>query len=271
MNKDSQIFFIIWGVFIILNQMIFFGGCFSPHCIISSLPHTGFASLFFTLYVKGYRDEGRRKGNKNNKNSEESLDKRRVETKVKEEENRRKEPPKRDKPTENINVKKEIDPLKEKGDRYERFIGKKFEEKGELVIYNGFINGYKDKGVDIISISLESKSINLIQCKNWTKKPMTLDDVIDIYEKLDNYSLRDIPKDTTKILKYLQISQSKNHINSILSSIDKNDFTIRKTLYAGSDKVMDLDIGKFLKMIQANIFRYKDMKIVIKVEKRKTP
>ena len=43
----------------------------------------------------------------------------------------------------------------------------------------------------------------------------------------------------------------------------KYNYKIRKTLYVSSDKVMDLNIGEFLTMINPNIFKYLDMKIVI--------
>ena len=155
------------------------------------------------------------------------------------------------------------DPLKQKGDLYERFIGKQFEKKGDLVIYNGFIKGYDDEGVDIISISLKTKTINLIQCKNWTKKPMLLDDIKSIYNNLNNFNLDRICRDSYSIKKHLYINKSLEDISSVLKQ-NKNDFLIRKTLYVGSEKVIDLNIGKFLTLIKPNIFRYSDMKIVIK-------
>ena len=59
-------------------------------------------------------------------------------------------------------INKENDPLKIMGDNFERLIGLNFEIKNEVVIYNGFIRGIMDEGVDIISISLENKIVNLI-------------------------------------------------------------------------------------------------------------
>ena len=97
-----------------------------------------------------------------------------------EEQKRKKEEQKeRISPIQHIN--EETDALKIMGDEYERFIGSKLEEKGELVIYNGFIFGHYDEGIDIISISLDHKVINLIQCKNWKNKDLTLNDVSEIY------------------------------------------------------------------------------------------
>jgi len=161
------------------------------------------------------------------------------------------------------NLKK--DPLKHKGDIYERFIGRKFEAKGDLVIYNGFIQGYNDKGIDIITVSQESKSIHLIQCKNWTKKPMLLDDVKNIYHKLNTYDNDFLNLDTQEINNFLRIKRDEDNIKSILNLTKKNisQYTVRKTLYVGSDKVVDLNIGKHLIMINSKIFKYDDMKIVI--------
>ena len=261
-KENIKSFFTVWGVLIVLNQLFIFGGCFAPYCIIAALPHTGIIAFFITLYItKEERKEKERKTFEDKKRKRRRVPepaKHRVETleKTKKAEDKVKESP-----------QKEIDPLKEKGDRYEKFIGKRFEEKGELVIYNGFIHGYKDEGVDIISISLKSKSINLIQCKNWTKKPMMMDDIKNIYEKLDSYNIGHITRDSNLISNYLQIKKSSDDIRLILQDIDRYNYTVRKTLYVGSDKVMDLNIGKHIKLIQTNIFRYRDMKIVIKEEK----
>lgn len=217
-SENIKEFFITWGVILFINQLFIFGGCFAPYCIVAALPHTGIIAWFvFYHWIKDAERE---------KEAEEEFLNQLFE----------KTPP-----------KKEIDPLKAKGDKYEKFIGRKFEEKGELVIYNGFINGYKDKGVDIISISLETKSINLIQCKNWTRKPMMLDDVKDIYEKLAKYNIRHITQEFNAISKHLQIEKSPEEVRVLLSQMDRYNYAVRKTLYASSDKVIDLNIGKHLK------------------------
>jgi len=155
------------------------------------------------------------------------------------------------------------DHLKEKGDRYERYIGTKFEKKGDFVVYNGFIRGYKDRGVDIVTISLKTETINLVQCKNWTKKPMKLEDIEEIYFKLDNYTLDIFALNAEEIKQHLTLD--KTDINKKYNKAKQNqdNYEIRKTLYIGSDRVIDLNIGKELVMIQKDIFRYRDMKIVI--------
>ncbi len=77
--------------------------------------------------------------------------------------------------------------LKAKGDRYESAVGLGYEVRGDLVIYNGFIKGMKDEGVDIVAISSKQKSIHLVQCKNWDNRQISSEELDDIYNKLDQY------------------------------------------------------------------------------------
>jgi len=156
------------------------------------------------------------------------------------------------------------DPLKQKGDAYEKFIGQKFEAKGELVIYNGFIRGYEDRGVDIISLNATQKAIHLIQCKNWTYREMKLTQIEEIYRKLHQYTLDIEELDTHTINTHLVHKRNEEEIEESLVEA-KNYTSIRKTLYIASEKVINPEIGKHLKMIQPNIFRYEDMKIVFVV------
>jgi hypothetical protein len=154
------------------------------------------------------------------------------------------------------------DPLKAKGDSYEKFIGKQFEKKGDLVIYYGFIKGFEDKGVDVIVISSKAKTVNLVQCKNWEHRLLTIEDIEKIHSKLDNYmpDFRIIePED---INYYLDKPRDKKTIFTLLEY--GISYKFRKTLYITSEKVVDLAIGKHLTMMAPNIFRYKDMKIVVK-------
>ena len=156
------------------------------------------------------------------------------------------------------------DKYTEIGDKYEKYIGFHVEKKGDLVIYNGLIYGIEDKGVDIISISNNEKYINLIQCKNWNNKKMTLNDIELVYTKLTKYqhSFFNNYFHLETVNDYLVYKRSLEEIESILKN--STNFIFRKTLYIATDKVMDLHIGRDLKMIKSNIFQYKDMKIVFK-------
>ena len=55
----------------------------------------------------------------------------------------------------------------ENGKKFEMLTGKKFEELGYEVIYNGLEKGKLDQGIDLICY--KENEILLIQCKNYTK------------------------------------------------------------------------------------------------------
>lgn len=250
-KENLQQFFIIWGFVLVLNQIFIFGACFAPYCLIAALPHTGVIAFFLTLYslksedvsesTKEYEKKHREEVIRNIVNSTNQKEKSIFTEQTKFE-----------------------DKYTQMGDDYEKYIGQQFERKGDLVIYNGLIFGLEDEGVDIISISSNEKYINLIQCKNWYKKQMTLENLELVYLKLEKYQLEFsiFHFDDEKINSYLIQKRPLFKINSILDNC--KDFIFRKTLYIASDKVMDLEIGKELKLIKSNIFQYKDMKIVFK-------
>jgi restriction system protein len=52
-----------------------------------------------------------------------------------------------------------------KGNEYEKFIGKKYESLNKNVVYYGLENGKKDNGIDLIIE--DEKNITFVQCKNW--------------------------------------------------------------------------------------------------------
>lgn len=288
-------FFITWFVLLLVNQAFVFG-CFAPYCLLAGLPLTGIVAFFTTpLFVD--KDTAVSSENKQaNKKSvldkvtdttssmsnftgevrreieewgEETLKQLEAESIMKKAERKiklKKELEKANTILDGLKskeYKQSSDPLKQWGDKYEKFIGNQFENKGELVIYNGFIRGYEDDGVDIIAISTQTKTIHLIQCKNWTKKPLLLEDVQKIYNKLQNFSLARITQSADAVREHLEREKSIESIKDILR-VNKSDYSLRKTLYVGSDKVIDLNIGKHLKLITPTIFRYEDMKIVIK-------
>lgn len=45
-------FFKIWGVILILNQLFFYSFCLSPNCLISALPHTGIISAILYYFYQ---------------------------------------------------------------------------------------------------------------------------------------------------------------------------------------------------------------------------
>lgn len=54
MNKikeNLETFLTIWGVILVLNQVVLFGGCFNPICLIAALPHTGAIAFVISIFV----------------------------------------------------------------------------------------------------------------------------------------------------------------------------------------------------------------------------
>lgn len=257
-----------------LNQAFIFG-CFAPYCIVAGMPHTAF--LAFLLIAHTHRgkheedteptsepaskpDDAKPPTDTTEHTDVESVD---IEVLFRELKKKPKSKPKRRYYTDKAQEKKQTeDYLKQKGDAYERYIGMQFEAKGDVVVYNGLMRGYEDEGVDIVVISPRRREIHLIQCKNWTRRPMVLGDVEAVYHKLDVFDPACVNRDAEVVGSYLQTALPKQTLREALNA-DIEAFTVRKTLYVSSDKVIDLAIGKELRMIRENIFRYKDMKIVV--------
>ena len=239
-KANAKFFFITWGIVLLINQIFIFGGCFAPYCIVAALPHTGVISAVIVYLY--FQEEKKEKTIQQERSYESQY-------------------------TSNND---KADPLKEMGDAYEKEIGKEFESKGDFVIYNGLISGVADGGVDLIVISPDSQSINLVQCKNWHKMKMEYHHISGVYDKLTNYSSNIkysigyivVKYSYVALQKHLHYKKECDEIANILKA-SSNYTNIRKTLYIATDKVVDLDVGQHLTMIKPNIFRYKDMKIVI--------
>ena len=239
-KANAKFFFITWGIVLLVNQIFIFGGCFAPYCIVAALPHTGVISA--VIVYLNFQEEKKEKTIQQERSYESQY-------------------------TSNND---KADPLKEMGDAYEKEIGKEFESKGDFVIYNGLISGVADGGVDLIVISPDSQSINLVQCKNWHKMKMEHHHISSVYDKLTNYSSNIkysigyivVKYSYVALQKHLHYKKECDEIANILKA-SSNYTNIRKTLYIATDKVVDLDVGQHLTMIKPNIFRYKDMKIVI--------
>lgn len=239
-------FFGLWFVILLLNQIFIFGGCFAPYCLLAALPHTGIIAFFWTSLV-----------GKSNKESGEAGDSKTARKPTKKESHSR--------ASSELHKEPVQDSLKKKGDLYEKFIGERFEKKGDLVIYNGFIREYEDQGVDVITISIPTNTINLIQCKNWDYMRMTLEHMEDIYSKLENYDFDCFTLPVYQINEHV-IHAEKDKIATIMATakLKLHEIVIRKTLYIASEKVVDLEVGPYLTMMSPTIFKYKDMKIVMK-------
>ncbi len=158
-------------------------------------------------------------------------------------------------------IQRQTQPLKARGDGYELLIGRQFEQQGDLVIYNGFIRGYRDGGVDLLVISRRQRSLHLVQCKHWLRYAVTVERVAEIYDKLNRYQPDFADLSSAEINYYLAIPRPETEIQQWLA--ESRGYTIRKSLYIASDRVVDLALGEHLTMVGENIFRYRDMKLVV--------
>jgi len=218
---------------------------------MAGLPHTGVLAFLYILFVV------------KPKNEEEDAQRRKEEAKSSPRVNPIPKTKEKERKKENIPPKVKPIPMPKKEDNsYLKYIGKMFEEQGKLVIYNRFIRASADAGVDIIVISMDKQSMELIQCKNWTQKQIELEDLANSYKKFNRFDLRHISHSPQSIIQYLQIKRPLEEIENIIG-YDKENFILRKTLYIRSDEVMDLDIEKNIERLKSNIFRYEDMKIVM--------
>ena len=258
MKGRIQEFFSAWLLVLVLNQIFIFHGCFALYCLLPALPHTGLLAFLWVKFtgkpseppISNEKVQPQSAELKKDREQKKAAAKQAVEKYQRE------------------NVEQEStpkpDPLKEKGDRYERFIGAEFEKKGDLVIYNGFIKGYEDQGVDLISISNDSQTINLIQCKNWTKMRMSLAHMEDVYAKLDRYDFDCLSFPSYQVDAHLASKNNDTYAILLKAKNELPKLVIRKTLFIASEKVVDLEVGPYLTMMAPTIFRYKDMKIVMK-------
>jgi len=165
-------------------------------------------------------------------------------------------------------IKKEVskeNSLKEQGDAYEHFIGKQFEEKGYLVIYNGFIRGFEDGGVDLVAISADAKILYLIQCKNWQKMTMQSHHLETLYHKLQIYNFDFLSLSIEEIKMHLSIPKEDKLIKEIILKIKehKETLTIHQILYLSNEKVVSLEMGQYLSLSKNQVLKYKKMKIVV--------
>ena len=108
----------------------------------------------------------------------------------------------------------------ENGKKFEKLTGKRFEELGYKVIYNGLEKGKLDQGIDLICY--KENEILLIQCKNYTKSNSITHEDIKIfhsnaikYIKIHNLNEKSIKlKYSIPNIKILDISAKKTLSNN---------------------------------------------------------
>lgn len=283
-KEKFSTFLSIWLVAILVNQLFIFHGCFAPYCLIAALPHTGFIAALLTYWLRDssendesavrqkqaapsrVRPESKVQSNfdvdefierltrpdfQNTKNAQHARG----------EQNSFVEPEADWKKQEAINEKlRKQEPLKSYGDAYEIHIGRKFEIKGDLVLYYGLLRGFDDKGVDLIVVSRNDQTVNLVQCKNWKKYEFTVDHLVAIHKKLSRYSPDFYNLPPAGISHYLALPPEENEIRALLEK--SKEYVIRKSLYLASKEVITSQVFSHLTHVGGNIYRYNDMKIV---------
>ncbi|MGB0937412.1 MAG: hypothetical protein ACPGTQ_08135 [Colwellia sp.] len=85
-----------------------------------------------------------------------------------------------------------------------------------------------------------------------------------VYEKLKNYQIHLNEFKVRDIIEFQQVLNkpkvTSHQFKEVL--LNFNSYRVRRTLYIATDKVVDLEIGRYLTMMSPSIFRYKDLKIV---------
>jgi hypothetical protein len=101
--------------------------------------------------------------------------------------------------------------------------------------------------------------VNLVQCKYWKNKSLTVEDIESIYTKLNSYQPDFHKMDIDNINYYLEERKDKREILRL--SEQSLNYKTRKTLYI---PVVDPAIRQYLTELEPNVFKYEDMKMVVK-------
>ncbi len=259
-------FFWIWIVVLAVNQIFLFGGCFTLNCLAAALPHTLLIAGIIT-FLLGKEDDNKKDTQSGQDTTQSWKTSKKSEGYAPSDNYHRKRKPTPE-PGKETRYTNFDGTAKAYGDAYEKYIGLKLEENGYIVIYNGFIKGYEDRGVDIIALSRDKKVINFVQCKNWHRKQIQVEHIVEIYKKIADYQAAPDFTDISvkEILEHLQLKDgiSREEIVNVIDAMAANRPVnkYRKTLYCATELVVDLAVGRHLKMIRPDIFRYKNMKIV---------
>lgn len=109
---------------------------------------------------------------------------------------------------------------KKKGDDYEFYIKKFYENEGYKVFPNGYIKGFKDGGIDLVAH--KGKETILIQCKNWKSKA-ELKSITKFYNDCKNYEKYNYKKLNSRYIRKVFVisNEIKNpEIESFLKKIN---------------------------------------------------
>ena len=104
---------------------------------------------------------------------------------------------------------------KKKGDDYEYYIKKFYENEGFKVFPNGYIKGFKDDGIDLVAH--KGKETILIQCKNWKSKA-ELKNITKFYNDCKNYEKYNYKKLNNRYIKKVFV------ISNEIQNLEIDDF-----------------------------------------------
>jgi len=165
-----------------------------------------------------------------------------------------------------------------KGDVYERYIGKSFEDKGFYVIYHGIRKNKSDKGIDLIAYSKQKKILALVQCKNWSRKALSIHDIQLVSRKMDDFISSSMTKtilldgirqnflgddqDRNFLFRLMKIAKEKNAISDLMKVTRR--YQTLKLLYISRFN-FDPETLSALKRLSDNHFAFEnDIEIIIK-------
>jgi hypothetical protein len=150
---------------------------------------------------------------------------------------------------------------KEVGDTYEKYIGKRYEDNGYLVVYNGFIRGMSDSGVDLVAISLTNPTRHIIQCKNYAKTLLDIDVADEILKNLKFY-LSDYLKLTPAEINYY-LDEDLPDTEVIEHVIRSFRYNSKYILFIPHFDVISEPLKERLEMVSTNRYSYGELLIVI--------
>ncbi len=108
----------------------------------------------------------------------------------------------------------------EKGIHFEMLTGRKFEEHGYKVNYNGLEKGKRDNGIDLICTKENRKTL-LIQCKNYSKeKSITHEHIKVFHSNAMKYIKKNNLNENQIELKYAVPKKEVLHISAVKTMMD---------------------------------------------------
>ncbi len=128
---------------------------------------------------------------------------------------------------------------KQKGDDYERQIGRFYQQQGYKVYFKGIKEGRRDQGIDLIAY--KGKEAILIQCKNWENT------------QVKQEHLRIFLGDCTAYLEQNQKIFAKKNVSRVfVTSCENLDYGVKKFL---EENYMEYRVISYDKIAKTNLKR----------------